>query len=122
MLIVFASLALCFAILGTNAKEVAQQAHGTVVQSQSKDNIVLEASSEQTLITAEIKMYSQDRAAPRWILSASEIETLLMKLSNLPNPLALMSQIGITCLSPISIIPETFLTAPSMHLITGWCL
>jgi hypothetical protein len=84
MLIVIASLALSFATIGANAKEAAEQAHGTVVQSQSKDNIVLARSAEQTLITAEIKMYSQDRAAPRWILSSSEIETLKMKLTNLP--------------------------------------
>jgi hypothetical protein len=84
MLVFIASLALCFATLGACAKEVAEQAHGTVVQTGSKDNIVLAKTSEQTLITAEIKMYSQDRAAPRWILSGSEIETLNMKLTNLP--------------------------------------
>jgi len=84
MLILIASLALCNASLGAYAKEIVEQAHGTVVQSQSKDNIVLAKSEEQTLVTAEIKMYSQDRAAPRWILSSSEIETLEMKLTNLP--------------------------------------
>ena len=84
LLIVMASFALCSASLGANAKEVAEQAHGTVVQSQSKDNIVLAKSEEETLVTAEIKMYSQDRAAPRWVLSSSEIETLEMKLTNLP--------------------------------------
>jgi len=83
MLMAIASLALCFA-LTSYAKEVVEQAHGTVVQAASKDNIVLAKSSEQTLITAEIKMYSKDRAAPRWILSSSEIETLNMKLTNLP--------------------------------------
>jgi hypothetical protein len=84
MLIVLASFALCNASLGAYAKEVAEQAHGTVVATGSKDNIVLARSAEQTLVTAEIKMYSQDRAAPRWILSGSEIETLKMKLSSLP--------------------------------------
>jgi hypothetical protein len=83
MLIVIASLTLCFATLACS-KEIAQQVHGTVVQAASKDNIVLASSSEQTLITAEIKMYSRDRAAPRWILSGSEIDTLKMKLTNLP--------------------------------------
>jgi len=84
LIIIIASLALCFASLAANAKEIAEQAHGTVVQSQSKDNIALAKSEEKTLVTAEIKMYSKDRAAPRWILSSSEIETLKMKLSNLP--------------------------------------
>jgi hypothetical protein len=83
MLIAITSLALCFA-LTSYAKEVVEQVHGTVVPTASKDNIVLAKSSEQTLITAEIKMYSRDRAAPRWILSSSEIETLNMKLANLP--------------------------------------
>jgi hypothetical protein len=84
ILLVIASLALYVAIFGASAKEVAEQAHGTVVPTASKDNIVLAESSEQTLITAEIKMYSQDYAAPRWILSSSEVETLEMKLTNLP--------------------------------------
>jgi hypothetical protein len=84
MLILIALLALCISISGANSKEVAEQVRGTVVQSQSKDNIVLAQSSEETLITAEIKMYSKDMAAPRWILSSSEIETLKLKLSNLP--------------------------------------
>jgi hypothetical protein len=84
ILLLIASFVICASTLWANAKEVAEQAPGTVVQSQSRDNIVLALSAEQTLVTAEIKMYSQDYAAPRWILSSSEIETLKMKLSNLP--------------------------------------
>ena len=58
--------------------------NGTVVPSVSGDNIVLAASAGQTPVTAEIRMYSKDKAAPRWVLSSSEIEALKTKLVNLP--------------------------------------
>lgn len=76
MLVVVASLALCLSAFCACAKEVAQQTRGTVAPSESKDNIVLSESDEQTMVSVEIKMYSQDYAAPRYLLTGSEIETL----------------------------------------------
>jgi len=63
------------------------QARGTVVRAESADNIVLaepSEGSEWSRVTVEIKMYSKDYAAPRWVLSDSEIDILKMKLSKLP--------------------------------------
>ncbi len=86
--LLFSSLALIvFLFLGfgvVSAKELVQEANGTVVPSVSGDNIVLAASAGQTPVTAEIKMYSRDKAAPRLVLSSSEIDALKTKLVNLP--------------------------------------
>ena len=82
----FLALALfLFLILGgASAKELVEKAHGAVVPSASGDNVELAASAGQTPVTAEIRMYSKDKIAPRLILSASEIEALKKKLVNLP--------------------------------------
>lgn len=84
MLVVTVSLVLFMAACSASAKEVVSQASGTVVQSESKDNIILSRSAEGSLVTVELKLYSEDHAAPRWVLSSSEIETLKMKLNGLP--------------------------------------
>lgn len=85
-LLSFLALALLlFLSLGSaSAKELVEKAHGTVVPSASGDNIELAASSGSAPVTAEIRMYSRDKAAPRAVLSASEIEALKKKLVNLP--------------------------------------
>jgi hypothetical protein len=87
-MLLFSSLALIaflFLSLGVvSAKELVQKANGTVVPSVSGDNIVLAASAGRTPVTAEIRMYSKDKAAPKWVLSSSEIEALKTKLVNLP--------------------------------------